>query len=231
MHALRRGRGRSHVGTVAAGTFLQAVQHAVGTVGDGAGHTGQACHVDAEAVLRAAACELAQKYHLAVDIAHAHVVVGDSAEALLHIVELVVVGGEEGLGMQPPVLVDVFHDGPCYGYAVVGAGAATQFVEEDERAGAHVVEDACGLVHLHHECALAQGDIVAGTHAREHLVDHSDAGGVGGYEATALGHDHVQGRLAQQGRFAAHVGAGDHHYLRALVVELKAVGYIGLTGG
>ena len=38
------------------------------------------------------------------------------------------------------MLVDVFDDGPCYGYAVVGACASAEFVEKDERAWAHVVE-------------------------------------------------------------------------------------------
>ena len=185
--------------------------------------------MDAEAVLRASAGEFAQKHHLAVDFAHAHIVVGDAAVLRLHVVELVVVGGEEGLGVQSAVLVDVLHDGPGDGDAVVGACASAQLVEEYERAFAHVVEDARGLVHLHHEGALAEGYVVAGSHAGEHLVDHAYAGGVGGHEAAALGHDDVEGCLAQERRLAAHVGAGYHHYLCAGVVELEAVGYIGLA--
>ncbi len=209
--------------------LLEALQHGVGAVGDAARHAGEACHVDAEAVFRAAAGEFAQEHYFSVDFAHAYVVVGDACEPGFHVVEFVVVCGEQRV--HASVLVDVFDDGPCYGYAVVGACASAEFVEKDERAWAHVVEYARGLVHFHHEGAFAEGNVVAGSDAGEHLVDHADACGVGGHEAAALGHDDVERRLAQQGRFAAHVGAGDHHYLRGVVVELEAVGYVRFAGG
>ncbi len=132
----------------------------VGAGDDGAGHSGQARHVDAEAVLGAARGELAQEYDAAVGLGDRYVHVDDAVVCGGHLVELVVVGGKEGLGAQVAVVVDVLDDGPGDGYAVVCRCAAAQLVEEYERAGAHVVEDGGGLVHLHHECRLAQGDIV-----------------------------------------------------------------------
>ena len=85
--------------------------------------------MDAEAVGRAPLLELAQEEHLAVVLAHGHVVVDHAGEGLLHLVELVVVGGEEGAGSAGAVLVDVLDDGPGDGDAVVGGGASAELVE------------------------------------------------------------------------------------------------------
>ena len=66
LHARLWCGGRSHVGgrggaVSARCGLLEALQHGVGAVGDAARHAGEACHVDAEAVFRAAAGELDRK--------------------------------------------------------------------------------------------------------------------------------------------------------------------------
>ena len=80
--------------------------------------------MNTEGVLRAAPLQLAHKNHLAVNLLHRHVVVLDALEVLLHLVQLVVVGGKERTGLRLGVLVQILHDGPCNRDAVVGAGAA-----------------------------------------------------------------------------------------------------------
>ncbi len=130
---------------------------------------------------------LRQEYHLAVDLGHRYVHVDDAVVGRGHLVELVVVGGKEGLGVQVAVVVDMLDDGPGDGYAVVGRGTAAELVEEYERAAAHVVEYRGGLVHLDHECRLAQRYVVRGAHAGEYLVDHADTGAVGGHVAAKHG--------------------------------------------
>ena len=215
-------------GVVVAVVVLQLLEHLVGTFDDGGWHAGEFCDVDTEAVLTATLDQLTDKYHLAVDFLDAHVVVDDALEGLLHLVQLVVVGGEQRLGPRG-VLVDVLDDAPGDGYAVVGARAASQLVEKDEAALAHVVEDGGCLGHLYHKGGLAQRDVVAGAHAGENLVHDADAGLLGGHETAHLRHQRDERRLAQQRRFTRHVGTSDNHDLLVIVAQADAVGHIGLA--
>ena len=91
--------------------------------------------------------------------------------------------------------MDIFDDGPGDGDAIVGAGAASQFIKEDEASLGEVVEDAGRLVHLHHEGGLAQSDVIGGTHAGEDLVYQPDGSRFGGHEGADLCHQCDQGRL------------------------------------
>ena len=207
---------------------LELLEHLAGPLDNAGRHAGNLGHMDAEAVGAAALDELAHKHDLAVDFLHGHVVVLDAAKRLGHLVELVVVGGKEGLGVAR-VLVNVLHNGPGYRDAVVGAGAAAQLVEEHQRALAQVVEYRGCLGHLDHEGRLAQRDIVAGPHAGEDLVDDAYAGTLGGHIAAYLRHEGDEGRLSQQGALAGHVGARDDHHLLVVVAQVQAVGHIGLA--
>ena len=228
--AVGDGGGGSADGAVAL-LLLHLVQDVLGTLDDALGHAGHAGDVDAEGVLAAALDELAQEDDLLVDLAHGDVVVAHAGQRAGHVVELVVVGGEEGAGMAAGVLVDVLDDGPGDGDAVVGAGAAAELVEEHKAAGAEVVEDVAGLGHLDHEGGLADGDVVGGTDAGEDLVDEAYAGAVGGHEAAHLCQQGDEGGLAQQGALAGHVGSGDDDDLLLVGVEVDVVGDVVLAHG
>ena len=198
---------------------LQLLQDDVGALDDAPGHSRNLGHMDTKAVLRAALLELAQEDDFAVDLLHRDVVVLNAGKIFLHLVQLVVVGGEERArpaGLR--VLVQVFNDGPGYRDAVVGRRAAAQLVEEHQRAAADVVQDVRGLSHLDHERRFAQGDIVRGAHTGEDFVHQADFRGLCGHEAAHLGQQHNEGRLAQQRRLTGHVGAGDDDNLLSLVV-------------
>ena len=151
---LRRGwlAGLAHALIV----LLQFFQNNVGTLHDTARHTGDFSHMYTETVLRAAAFQFAQEDHLAVDLLHAHVVVFDAWKILFHLVELVIVSGEERASLCLGILVQILHNGPCDADAVVGTGAASKFIEEDERVWGDVVEDVSCLGHFHHKRGLAQ---------------------------------------------------------------------------
>ena len=112
---------------------LQVFQHLVSPLNDAGGHTCQFGHVDTEAMFATAACKFAQENDLTVSLAHGHVVVTNTVKEPFHLIEFVVMGGEEGLSMEA-VLVDIFHYSPCYRDAIVGAGSATEFVKEHEGA-------------------------------------------------------------------------------------------------
>ncbi len=146
-------------------------------------------------------------------------------------VEFVVVGGEQRFGAGALVVVQVFGEAPGDADAVVGAGAAPDFVEQDERAVADIVHNQRGFVHFHHKRTFAAADVVAGAHAGEHLVYQADAGAFGGHETAHLGHQRDEGRLAQQGRFAGHIGAGDQDDLYFVVVEVDVVGHVRFADG
>ena len=101
---------------------------------------GQPGHVYAEAVFASARHQLAEEDDAPVDFFHAHVVVVYAGKLFFHLDQLVVVGGEHHLGSGFFVLVQVFGDGPGNGYAVVGRGAAADFIEEHQRAVGDVVQ-------------------------------------------------------------------------------------------
>ena len=83
--------------------------------------------------------------------------------------------------------IHAVHDYDCY-VVVVSAGAAPQFVEEDEAALGDIVQDIGSLAHLHHERALAYRYIIARAHAREDLIHPTDAGPLSRHKAPHLRH-------------------------------------------
>ena len=75
--------------------------------------------------------------------------------------------------------------------------------------GRRLREDGGGLDHLDHEGRTAAREIVRGADAAEQAVDDADLGAGGGDEAAGLREHGDQRGLAQEGRLAAHVRAGD----------------------
>ena len=149
--------------------------------------------------------------------------------------EFVVVGGEEGAGTAGLVGVEVLDNGPCDGEAVVGAGAAANFVENDEAAGGRIVEDVGGLVHLDHEGGVAACEFVAGADAGEDAINEAEATVARGHPRAGLGHENNEGYLTNVGGLAGHVGAGDEGDLRGFLSsggsELAVVGDEGMGAG
>jgi len=182
-------------------------------------------------VLRTAAFELAQEDDLVAQLLDAHMVVLHAGAHLLHFVQLVVVCGEERLGVRRRVVVQVLDHRPGDGNTVVGTRAAADFVQQDDAAVGDVIEDAGRFEHLDHEGRFALRDVVRRPDAREYLVHHTDMRRFGGDEGSHLRHQDDERRLPQQGRLTRHVGAGDHHDLLFLVVEQHVVGDILLPYG
>lgn len=102
--------------------------------------------------------------------------------------ETVVVRGEEADAAD--VRGDVMEDGLGDGDAVVGAGAAAEFVEDDEGAGSGFCEDFLGFGQLDEEGGLGGEDVVVGAEAGHDAVGRGEAGGEGGNVAADLGHDY-----------------------------------------
>ena len=113
-----------------------------------------------------------QEHDLVVPLLHGDVEVADAGELFFEIGQFVVVRGEESAATDR--VVDVLDDAPGERQAVVGAGAAADFVEDDEAAWRGGVEDAGRLGHFDHERALAAGEFVAGADAGEDAIGDAD---------------------------------------------------------
>ncbi|MEY3460037.1 MAG: hypothetical protein RL215_3194 [Planctomycetota bacterium] len=121
--------------------------------------------------------------------------------------EFVVVGGEHGPAAG--FVVEEFCDGPGEGDPIIGAGTASDFVEDDEAAGGGCVEDAGGFCHFDHEGTLTASQFITGTDSREDAISNPDSGGSCGDEGADLGHDGDESGLSDVSAFTGHIGAGD----------------------
>ncbi len=183
--------------------------------------------MDAVAFVRRAGHDLAQENDLVVPFAHRDVVVAHAGPRVGEGGHLVVVRGEEGARLQH--VVQVLGDAPREAEPVEGAGAAPDLVEDDEAARGGVVDDERGLVHFDHEGALAARQIVAGADTGEDAVHQPDLRARRREEAADLRHQRQQGDLADIGRFARHIGAGDEQQARGFRLHRDIVGHEALA--
>ena len=105
--------------------------------------------------------------------------------------------------------MDVLYDAPRYRYAIVCARTPAELVKQHKRAGREIVEYARCFGHLDHECALAERDVVRGSHTGEYLVDIAYMCALGWYERPYLCHQGDEGGLSEQRALACHVGSCD----------------------
>ena len=218
------GLGEAGLAEVAEFVFFEVGQDFLGAGDDFGGEAGQAGDLDAVGFVGGAGFDAAEEDDAVALFADADVVVLDAGKGEGDVGQFVVVGREEGLGLDGRGVVQVLDDGPGDGNSVEGAGAAADFVEDDQGGGGGVVEDVGGFLHLDHEGGAAADEVVAGADAREDAVDDAHAQGIGGDESTHLGHDDDEGDLPDVGGFAGHVGAGDDHDLVRVAVEERVVG-------
>ena len=118
---------------------LQLLQNDIGTLDNRLGHTRYLCYMDTKGMLAPTLFQLAQEDDLTFDLLDRDVVVLDTREVLLHLVQLVIVRGKERTGPSLGLLVQIFYDGPGYGDAVVGRSTTAQLVEEHQRAWRHII--------------------------------------------------------------------------------------------
>ena len=127
-------------------------------------------------------------------------------------------------------MVQMLDDAPGQAQSVEGAGAAADLIEDDQTASGGVVKDVGRLAHLHHEGALAAGQVIAGTDPREDPIAQVDARRGHGQIRTGVGEHGQQGDLSDVSALAGHVGAGDEGDLVALQIEVGVVGDESLLG-
>ncbi len=202
---------------------FEAFKDSFGTVDDGIGESGEAGDLNAVGTIGGAFGDLADKDDFVVPFFDNDGVVLKAGKGFGELGEFVVMGGKEGAGTGAFGGVEVFNDGPGDGKAVVGAGTAPDFVEDDEAFGAGVIEDVGGLVHLDHEGGVSPGEFVTGTDAGEDAIDQAEAATAGGNPGAALCHQNEESDLSNIGGFTRHIGAGDEGNLRAVGIGAIAV--------
>jgi hypothetical protein len=114
---------------------------------------------------------------------------------LRHLDQFVVVRGEERARPALRVVVQVFDDGPGNRHPIVSAGAASDFVQNEQALRRRVVEDVGRLHHLHHKRGLPRRQFIRRADAGEDAIHHADVRRLRRDEAADLRHQHDQRRL------------------------------------
>ena len=122
--------------------------------------------------------------------------------------------------------MQIFHDSPSYGDAVVGGSASSKFVEEYERLWRYIIKDIGCLGHLNHKGRFTKGYVVACSNTGEYLIHQTYACAFGRNKRANLCHQYDEGSLAQKCRLTRHVRTRDNHNLLTVGVEHNIVGYI-----
>ncbi|GIX65744.1 LisH protein [Babesia caballi] len=222
----------------------EALRHAFGHLEHVRGNPREAGDVDAVGLGARAERQLVeegQRARLVVE-GGGHVARRDVGELERVGADLLEVGGEHAARADGG---DLLQAGGRDGGGVEGRGAATELVDENEgvagglrqrgsgKGSAYRVQNGRHLLQLNQEGALALDEVVGRSQAREHALrnkrgkwPHSQPTRNKG---THLRHDRAQRGLAQQGRLAAHVGAGEQQEaVEAAAAELQVVGHEGL---
>src|SRR5437588_1673003 len=98
-----------------------------------------------------------------------------------------VMRGEQRFG--PDLIMQMLDDRPCQAQPVERAGAASNFVQNDQAAEGGVVEDVGGLTHLDHERRLTAREIVAGANAGENPVHEVNSSFVSRDKGSGMGEE------------------------------------------
>ena len=148
-----------------------------------------------------------QEHHLALPFLDAHRGVVETIELGRERGELVEMRGEQRTATV--LFVQMLDRGPGNRKAVEGRRASPDFVENDQRAFAGLIENGGGFHHLDHEGRASAGEIVGGADAREQAIDNAELGAFRRHEAAHLGQNNDERVLAQERRLARHVRPGE----------------------
>src|ERR1700730_13495308 len=139
--------------------------------------------------------------------------------------QLVIMGGKERQRAKLRCIVEIFEDRLRDAHAVVGAGAATDLVENEQAARRGVSEDVRRLHHFNHEGRQPAGQLIVSADPGEDPIAKADDGPLGGHEATRLRQQDDDAGLPQVGRLAGHVRSAEQHDLLIVRVQPQVVGH------
>src|SRR5664279_6325115 len=111
-------------------------EYFAGTTHDVGGQPGEFRHLNSVALVSRAFVNFSQEDYPATALFHRHMQILHTAKTVGQLGQLVVMGGEEGLGAG--VSVDVLDGCPRNGEPVVGRSTASDFVEQDPVSYTHL---------------------------------------------------------------------------------------------
>ncbi|MEY2726686.1 MAG: hypothetical protein RLZZ458_2553, partial [Planctomycetota bacterium] len=187
--------------------IFQRTQYCCGSFRDSFGDSCDTCHMNSITASGSTGDDAVEEYDIVIVFANGNVPVGGLFECGGEICEFVVVGGEHGSATS--FIVEEFGDGPCKGNPIVGAGTASDFIEDYEAAWCGGIQDAGGFGHFHHECALSACQFIARPNSREDSVGQTNSGRLCRNEGADLGHDGDECCLPNVSALAGHIWAGD----------------------
>src|SRR5438034_572573 len=174
---------------------LELREHELGPLDDGGRQPGELGDLDAVGTVRRAGHHFVQEHDLVLPFLDPHRRVEQARQLRGKPGQLVKMRDEQRAAAV--LFVQMLDRRPGDRQPVEGRGAATDLVENDQRARPRLIEDRGGLDHFHHEGGAAAGEIVGGADPGEQPVDDADARAARRHEASHLRQHGDQGVLAQ----------------------------------
>ena len=199
-----------------------ALQDFAGALDHAARQTGEPCHFDAVAFVRAAGLDAPEKNDFAGRLFDRDMNVLHAGKKIGQFRQFVIVRGEKRTRAR--VFLEMLDDSPGDGEAVKRGGAAANFIKKNEAGGGRVIKDGRDLAHLDQERRTASREIVAGPDAREDAVGDGKFRLARGNERAHLRHKNNQRSLMKVRGLATHVWTGDEKQLLAARLEAEIVG-------
>ena len=85
--------------------------------------------MDTEGVFASSTFQLTEENHFIVHFLHRHIVVLDTLEGFLHLVQFMIMGGKQGACFRFRMFVDILYDGPGNRNTVISRRTAPQLIE------------------------------------------------------------------------------------------------------
>ena len=139
--------------------------------------------------------------------------------------QLVVVRREKRLCAGFLLVAQVLHHRPRNRQAVKRAGAAPDFIQNDEGFCGRVAQDVRRFAHLHHERGLSAGEVIRRADAGENAVGDGDFRFLRRDERPDVRHQRNQRHLPHVGAFARHVRPGDDAHAAVISIHVRVVGH------
>ena len=142
--------------------------------------------MDTKGVFTTATFQFTQENDLIIHLLNGNIVVLDTLEAFLHLVQLVIVRSKQRTCLCFRVFMDMLYNCPGNRNTVVRRCTSSQLVKKHQTARRKVIQNISRLIHFHHESRLSDRDIITGTYTGKYLIYQTDMCTLGRYEAANL---------------------------------------------
>ena len=131
-------------------------------------------NLNAVAVIGAATHNAAEKGDIISAFFNRNIVVFHSINQVFQRCQLMIMRCKQSSRTDTPLIRNVLHDSTRNAHAVIGRGAAADFVEDNQTGFCCLIQDIRDLAHLHHKGGLTACQIVRCTDTGEHPIHNAD---------------------------------------------------------